>query len=183
MKTCFRSFTTQHLNFLEIINGRPILLYNISIPKAVRTIMRKAVRKATVSRHHGDEISTPWNPSYITTLLYWGAQHGYQSCRQYTARPESLEKSMKKKDVEPVAPKLYGNNCQYFITSYTSGWMQTEKSFRNFIKSTRNQILFIMHWLIWNQMDVLLVLSHSENSIYNLISSWFNMISKRFLYV
>ena len=39
---------------------------------------------------------------------------------------------------------------------------QAEKYFRNLIKST------------WNQ---------SENGIYNLISVWFNNISKRFLYV
>ena len=29
--------------------------------------------------------------------------------------------------------------------------LHTEKSFRNFIESIRNQILFTMHRLIWNQ--------------------------------
>ena len=46
----------------------------------------------------------------------------------------------------------------------------TEKSFRNLNKSNRNQIVFIMHRLIWNKTDVRLVPNQSENGKYNLIS-------------
>ena len=60
---------------------------------------------------------------------------------------------------------------------------RTGKCFRNLFKSTRNQILFTIFRLIWNQTDVHLNPNQSENSKYNLISGWFNMISKRFLCV
>ena len=62
----------------------------------------------------------------------------------------------------------------------SDGWRilsHTEKSFRNLIKPTRNQIVFTMHRLIWNQRDIRLVPNQSENGKYNLISSWFNKIS------
>ena len=62
------------------------------------------------------------------------------------------------------------------------GWnIHTEKYFRNLIKSTRNQIVFTILRLIWNQTDVRLVLNQSENGEYNLILGWFNKIPKRFL--
>ena len=38
--------------------------------------------------------------------------------------------------------------------------VHTEKSFRNLIKSTRNQIVFTIFRLIWNQTDVHLVQIH-----------------------
>ena len=56
----------------------------------------------------------------------------------------------------------------------------TEKYFRNLIKSNRNQIVFTMHPLIWNQTDVCLVPDQSENDKYNLILVCFNNISARF---
>ena len=46
----------------------------------------------------------------------------------------------------------------------------TEKSFRNLIKSTRNQNVINIFRLIWNQTDVRLVPNQSENGKYNLIS-------------
>ena len=46
----------------------------------------------------------------------------------------------------------------------------TEKSFRNLIKSTRNQIPLTIFRLIWIQTDVRLVPNQSENGKYNLIS-------------
>ena len=61
--------------------------------------------------------------------------------------------------------------------------LHTEKSFRNLIESTRNQIVFTIFLLIWNQTDVRLVPNQSENGKCNLISVWFNKISKRFLCV
>ena len=64
--------------------------------------------------------------------------------------------------------------------------LHTEKSFRNLIESTRNQIVFTIFWLIWIQTDsVRLVPNHSENGKYNLISGWFhfNKIAKRFICV
>ena len=54
--------------------------------------------------------------------------------------------------------------------------IHTEKSIRNLIKLTRNQIVFIIFRLIWSQTDVRLVPNQSENSK-------FNLISKRFLCV
>ena len=60
---------------------------------------------------------------------------------------------------------------------------QTEKSFRKLIKSNRNQIVFTLYLLIWNQTDVRLDPNQSENGKYNLISLWFNKISKRFVCV
>ena len=59
--------------------------------------------------------------------------------------------------------------------------LHTEKSFRFLIKSTRNQILFTIFLLIRNQMYVRLDPNQSENGKYNLISVWFNKISKGFL--
>ena len=45
----------------------------------------------------------------------------------------------------------------------------TGKSFRNLIESTRNQIVFTIFQLIWNQTDVQLVPNQSENGKYNMI--------------
>jgi len=55
--------------------------------------------------------------------------------------------------------------------------LHTEKSFRNLVKSTRNQIVFTIFRLIWNQTDVRLVQNQSEDAKYNLISGWFDKIS------
>ena len=55
--------------------------------------------------------------------------------------------------------------------------LHTEKSFRNLITSIRNQIVFSISRLIWNQPDVRLVPNQSENGKYNLISGWFKKIS------
>ena len=52
----------------------------------------------------------------------------------------------------------------------------TEKSFRNLIKSTRNQIVFTIFRLIWIQTNFRLDLNQSKNGKYNLISGWFNKI-------
>ena len=59
----------------------------------------------------------------------------------------------------------------------------TGKSFRNLIKSTWKQIVFPFFWLICNQPAVRCVPNQSENGKYNLISVWFNKISKKFLCV
>ena len=50
---------------------------------------------------------------------------------------------------------------------------------RNLIKWTRNQVIFTIFRLIWNQTDVRLDPNQSENGKYNLISDWLI----RFLYV
>ena len=47
--------------------------------------------------------------------------------------------------------------------------VHTEKPFRNFIKSIRNQIVFTIFRLIWNKKDVRLVPNQSEKGKYNLI--------------
>ena len=65
--------------------------------------------------------------------------------------------------------------CSEALVSRTAGrligldLLHTEKSFRNLIKSTRNQIVFTIFRLIWNQKDVRLVPNKLENSKYNLI--------------
>ena len=41
--------------------------------------------------------------------------------------------------------------------SGTTFFFYTQRSFRNFIKSNQNQIVFTIFWLIWNQTDVHLV--------------------------
>ena len=69
------------------------------------------------------------------------------------------------------------------ICDQNSAGVHTEKSFRNLIKSNRNQILFTIFWLIWYQKDVSLVPNQSVHGKYNLISVWFHKISKRFLCV
>ena len=56
--------------------------------------------------------------------------------------------------------------------------LHTEKSFRNIKKSNRNQIVITIFRLNWNQTDFHLDLNRSENGEYNLISGWFNKISK-----
>ena len=58
------------------------------------------------------------------------------------------------------------------IACFSVSW-----TLRNLI-STRNQIVFIIFRLIWNQMDVRLVPNQSQNGKYNLISGWFNNISQ-----
>ena len=46
---------------------------------------------------------------------------------------------------------------------YISALPCAEKSFRNRIESNRNQIVFTIFRLIWNQTDVRLVPNQSEN--------------------
>ena len=48
--------------------------------------------------------------------------------------------------------------------------LHTEKYFRNLIKSTRNQIVFIIFRLIWNTNGHYPFAVQSENGKYNLIS-------------
>ena len=77
-------------------------------------------------------------------------------------------------------------NCRRFLLllySQLEYKHTTEKSFRNLIKSTRNQIVFTISRLIWNRTDIRLVPNQSENGKYSLISVWLNKISKRFLCV
>ena len=61
--------------------------------------------------------------------------------------------------------------------------LHTEKSFRNLINSNRNQIVFTIFRLIWNQKDVHLITKQLEKGKYNLITVWINKISKRILCV
>ena len=55
---------------------------------------------------------------------------------------------------------------------------RTEKSLGNLIKSNRYQIVFTVFRLVWYQTDVSLVPNQSKNGKCNLISIWFNKISK-----
>ena len=63
---------------------------------------------------------------------------------------------------------------------YFQSCPHTEIYFQNLIKSTRNQIVFTIFPLIWNQTDVRLVPNQSQNVDYNLISVWFNKIRNIF---
>ena len=69
------------------------------------------------------------------------------------------------------------------IRSNVCSLLPSEKYFPNLITSNRNQIVFTIFRLIWNQTDVRLVPNQLENSKYNLISVWFNKIWKIFLCV
>ena len=51
---------------------------------------------------------------------------------------------------------------------------------RNLIKSNRNQIVFTIFRLNWNQTDVHSISNQSQNGKYNLISVRFDKITKRF---
>ena len=55
--------------------------------------------------------------------------------------------------------------------------------FRNIIKSTRNQGVFTIFWLIWIQMDVCLDPNQLETGKYTLISGWFKKTSGKSLCV
>ena len=61
--------------------------------------------------------------------------------------------------------------------------VNTEKSFWNIIKLARNQIVFTILRLIWIQTDFRLDPNQSENGKYNLISGWFNKISRKKIFV
>ena len=80
---------------------------------------------------------------------------------------------------EQISPNWTDSNHCFRYGSYSD--IHTEKYFRNLFKSTRNQILFTIYQLIWNQTYVRLDQNQSENGYYNMISIWFNKISKRFL--
>ena len=60
-------------------------------------------------------------------------------------------------------------NTHCSIISYYYA-IHAEKYFQNLIKSTRNQIVFTIFRLIWNQTDIRLDPNQSENGKYNLIS-------------
>ena len=64
-------------------------------------------------------------------------------------KPDSETKTKRKKNTKPKRTILFSANL---------------------IKSNRNQIVFAVFRLIWNQTDVCLVPNQSVNSIYNLIS-------------
>ena len=59
----------------------------------------------------------------------------------------------------------------------------TEKSFRNIIKSSWNQIVSTVFRLVLIQTDFRLDPNQSENDKWNLISVWFDIILERFLCV
>ena len=87
-----------------------------------------------------------------------------------------------------IIHKISNNNYAYnFIVSImciiiSTGYVQVhkEKTFWNLVNSHRNQILFTICRLIWNQTDVHLAPNQSKNGEYNLISVWINKIPKKF---
>ena len=79
-------------------------------------------------------------------------------------------------------PRIYKTHTPVNV-DWENLYSHTDKSFRNLIKSNRNQIVFTIFWLIRNRTDVRLVPNQSEKSKYNLISVLYNKISKIFLCV
>ena len=75
---------------------------------------------------------------------------------------------------------FYGNRDDACVCMFVQS---PDKSFPNRIKSNWNQIVFTVHRLIWNQKNVRFVSNQSKNGQYNLISVWFNKITKWFLCV
>ena len=55
--------------------------------------------------------------------------------------------------------------------------IHTEKSFRNIIKSNRNQIVFTIFWLIWNQTEVRLLFQINRKMVNTI---WFRVDLIRF---
>ena len=89
--------------------------------------------------------------------------------------------------IYPIGPKPNLNG------QFSEGWMwhleqvnhvckcitfrtaHTQKSFRSLIKSNRNQIVFIMHRLIWNQTDIRLLFQINRKMV-NRIRFRFDLI-------
>ena len=74
---------------------------------------------------------------------------------------------MRDKGSADILANALGYAAVLFLQTYA---IHVEKSFGNLIKSTRNQIVFTMHRLIWIQTTVRLDPNQSENGKYNLIS-------------
>ena len=103
-------------------------------------------------------LGLPWIPFNNTTLWYrrlYGSPEFYLTTQHY-----GIEGFKGVRCDEP------GNSSH------------TDKIFRNLIKSNRNQIVFTIFRLIWNQMDIRFILNQSEKGLII-----FNMISKIFLCV
>ena len=65
-------------------------------------------------------------------------------------------------------------NMSYFGIEFPS--VHTEKSFRNLIKSTQNQIVFTIFWFIWNkQTDCVRFLFQINRKMVN--TTWFEVFS------
>ena len=94
----------------------------------------------------------------------------------------ALHSIQAKSPIQNTARRTVRKNKQ--LIAHTLVWnlynVQTEKYFRNLIKSTRNQIVFTLFQSIWIQTNFRLDPNQSENGKYNLISGWFNKISKKF---
>ena len=77
---------------------------------------------------------------------------------------------------------LTDNECMYGLDIHAD--VGTHRNhFEILFNQTKIRFLFTIFWLIWNQTDVRLVPNQPENGKYNLISGWFNKISKWFLCV
>ena len=61
--------------------------------------------------------------------------------------------------------------------------LHKEIFFWNLIELNRNQIIFTIFQLIWNETEIRLVPKQSESGKYNLILGWLNKISKIYLCV
>ena len=109
----------------------------------------------------------------------------YRHVKGYTAvylSPSFLSPSYwKKRENHRIKKNISPAICGYIITNIIAN--AHREIFLILNKSTRNQIVYTIFRLIWNQTQVCLVPNQSENGTYNLISGWFNKISKRFLCV
>ena len=74
-----------------------------------------------------------------------------------------------------------GELLPWSFPTFVRWLLHTENFFRNLNKSTRNQIVSTIIRLVWKQTNGGSVPNQSVHAKYNLISVWFNKISKRFL--
>ena len=104
-----------------------------------------------------------------------------RSCDTRVCPSLATEGSQKQQE---LCPK-YAATLQENVSTGRCKWClkHTEKYFRNLIKSTRNPIVFTIFWLIWIQPEIRLDPNQPENGKYNLISGWFNKISRKKLSV
>ena len=92
-----------------------------------------------------------------------------QWCPHYTERHEPLRLPLTKisvwsaeiADIFPLYPEKKTFRVSFYI------FLHTEKTFLNLIKSSRNQIVFTIFRLIWNQTDVRLNQNQSEKNIFS----------------
>ena len=118
---------------------------------------------------------------FIVFPLFAGVSDKYLYSYNYGMRKEVWQRISVTLLIVSIVPLC--SIFRFTIFSSPGNRCFAQKYFWNLIKSNRNQIVFIIFRLIWNETNIRLVPDQSENDKYNLIWIWFNKISKRFLCV